>query len=211
MTFFALASSTMASERRSWSFCRPSVCVEAPLESFCLAARKVRVSSIFFCTSLAWPVSFSQSSLASSSVMLSATKGSTASVSFLTSPSTTEMISPASCICAAFLRPSVSRLNWLSLAAAALMRSVCLMNSSATGFETVELKGLISRFFAAMKVRASLMAACTDATSASDSAMVSVASCRGRTSMPLRKGSSTSFTFWMAASTSSVCFCPSLM
>mmetsp|Transcript_34407 Transcript_34407/g.102818 ORF Transcript_34407/g.102818 Transcript_34407/m.102818 type:complete len:273 (+) Transcript_34407:661-1479(+) len=143
--------------------------------------------------------------------MLSAMKGSTASTSFLTSPSTTLMLSPASCIWAVFFRASVSRLNWLSFAAALLMRSVCLMNSSATGFETAESYPLISRFFEAIKVRALLMASCTVATRASDSAIVSVASLRGRISMPLRKGSSTSFTFWIFSSTSSVCFSPSFM
>mmetsp|Transcript_1647 Transcript_1647/g.5082 ORF Transcript_1647/g.5082 Transcript_1647/m.5082 type:complete len:273 (-) Transcript_1647:2261-3079(-) len=143
--------------------------------------------------------------------MLSAMKGSTFSTSFLTSPSTAVILSLASCICAVFFRASVSRLNWLSLAAAVLIRSVCLMNSSATGFPTAESYCFISRFFDAMKVRASLIAFCTMATRASDSAIVSVASLSGRTSMPLRNGSSTSFTFWILSSTSSICLCPSFM
>mmetsp|Transcript_24053 Transcript_24053/g.74751 ORF Transcript_24053/g.74751 Transcript_24053/m.74751 type:complete len:762 (+) Transcript_24053:1490-3775(+) len=195
MTFFAFASSTIDSERRSCSFCRASLWVAAPLGSFCLAERKARCLSILACTSFTWPASSSQSLDDSSSVMLSAMKGSTASVNFFTSPSTTVMPSAASCICADVLRASVSRLNWLSLAAAVLMRSVCLMNSSATGFDIAESYCLISRFLEAMKVRALLMAVCTVVTSASDSAMVSVASLRGKTSMPLRKGSSTSLTF----------------
>mmetsp|Transcript_94983 Transcript_94983/g.252232 ORF Transcript_94983/g.252232 Transcript_94983/m.252232 type:complete len:212 (+) Transcript_94983:2944-3579(+) len=210
MTFFALASSTMASDTRSWSFCIVSLWPSVGLVSFCLAARKVRDASIFACTSFTWPVSSSHNFAASSSVMLSAMKGSTASTSFLTRPSTTVMLSPASCICAVFLRPSVSLLNWLSLPAAALMRSVNLMNSSATGFEMAASYCLISRFLDAIKVRASLIAACTVVMRASDSAMVPVASLSGKTSMPFRKGNSTSFTFWIFASTSSVWDTPSL-
>mmetsp|Transcript_51478 Transcript_51478/g.115801 ORF Transcript_51478/g.115801 Transcript_51478/m.115801 type:complete len:303 (+) Transcript_51478:2427-3335(+) len=209
-TFLALASSTMDSDSFSCSFCKGSVKEAEPLASFCLAARKLRVSSIFAWTSLAWPVSCSHRVEASSSVMLSAMKGSTASTSFFTSAATAVMFSPASCTCAVFLRLSVSRLNWLSLAADALMRSVCLRNSSTTGLETAASNLFTSRFFEAMKVLTSLIRVCTDDTRASDWPMVSVASCSGRISMPLRKGSSTSFTFWMAVSSSDVSLSPSL-
>mmetsp|Transcript_631 Transcript_631/g.1522 ORF Transcript_631/g.1522 Transcript_631/m.1522 type:complete len:308 (-) Transcript_631:2061-2984(-) len=183
------------------------------LLSFDQRARDVRAPSSCACASLDSADSFSPSAYASSSLMGSGSslvRGSTASASFLTSASAAMIFSDVSCICAVFFRPSVSFLKLLSLPAAALMRSDSVLNSARAGFDTASAKCFASRFLAAMKVLALLMAVCAVPAAASDSLIVSVASFSGRISMPLRKGSSASLTLSRAASTSSTFLPPSL-
>mmetsp|Transcript_117087 Transcript_117087/g.331735 ORF Transcript_117087/g.331735 Transcript_117087/m.331735 type:complete len:394 (+) Transcript_117087:365-1546(+) len=74
-------------------------------------------------------------------------KGSDSFSSFWMSSSSLSTFSAASCICAVFLRPSVSLRNCPSFAAAELMRSVSFANSSTVGFDTASAKPFTSRFF----------------------------------------------------------------
>mmetsp|Transcript_84012 Transcript_84012/g.216273 ORF Transcript_84012/g.216273 Transcript_84012/m.216273 type:complete len:387 (+) Transcript_84012:2552-3712(+) len=213
-TFWCLPSSSVAAFMRACSFSNCSLKVVVPRFSLCLSARNTRAALILACTSLDTGISFSQAASASSAAscsVASAAKGLTASAIFFTCSSAASIRSLASCIRAVFFRLSVSLRNWPSFAAAALMRSVIAANSSTAGLEAASLYCFTSKFLEAMKVRAWLIAVCTTSAAVSDALMVSVASWRGSTSMPLRKGSSASFTFSMASWTSCVFCLPSLM
>mmetsp|Transcript_35079 Transcript_35079/g.100744 ORF Transcript_35079/g.100744 Transcript_35079/m.100744 type:complete len:339 (-) Transcript_35079:1705-2721(-) len=72
------------------------------------------------------------------------------------------------------------------------------------GLASSSLKRLTSSVLEAMKVLASLNAFCTASAAASEFCSVALASRRGSTSIPLRKGSSASLTFSNDVSTSSV-------
>mmetsp|Transcript_5177 Transcript_5177/g.10721 ORF Transcript_5177/g.10721 Transcript_5177/m.10721 type:complete len:241 (-) Transcript_5177:896-1618(-) len=154
-TFLPLASSLEVSVRRAFSFSKASFWAASTfLPSFVRSARKVRASSTRACASfeaLAISSPAASSGVGGSSAAGASSpsfaslgasffwKGAIAAVSFFTSASAVAIFSPASCICAVFFLPSVSFLNWLSFAAAALMRSVSLANSSIAGFEATSL------------------------------------------------------------------------
>mmetsp|Transcript_112055 Transcript_112055/g.327733 ORF Transcript_112055/g.327733 Transcript_112055/m.327733 type:complete len:275 (-) Transcript_112055:2847-3671(-) len=212
-TFLALRSSDDTSTIWSDIFLAPSLWASEFLVSRVRAELEVRAASTSAWASFSNADSFSQSANASSSVIgssVSWVSGSTASANFFTWASAEEIFSPVSCICAVFLRPSVSLRNEASFAAAALILSVSLPNSSAAGFEASSEKCLSSKFFEPMKVRAWLMAACAAEAASSDALMVSAASVSGNTSMPFKKGSSASLTFSSALSTSSTFLAASL-
>mmetsp|Transcript_18440 Transcript_18440/g.55597 ORF Transcript_18440/g.55597 Transcript_18440/m.55597 type:complete len:415 (+) Transcript_18440:2191-3435(+) len=205
--FLDFVSSTWMPPSFDWSFLSCSSCVRWPFTSFCLSERKVRASSILTCASRSSAASFSQISVAASAESVSRSsvaRGTAASVVFSTSASTAAIFSVASCMSVVRRRLSVSLRNWLSFWWAAFTRSVSFWNSSIVGLESSSAKRLTSSDFDAMKVLASLSVLCTTSAAASELWSVALASLRGRTSMPLRKGSSDSLTFSRAASTSSV-------
>mmetsp|Transcript_90376 Transcript_90376/g.238384 ORF Transcript_90376/g.238384 Transcript_90376/m.238384 type:complete len:421 (-) Transcript_90376:2039-3301(-) len=202
-TFLCLAISVCISFSLACSSFKVSTCPGLPAASFARAVRNVAASPTKEALSFICSTSFSHaaSSWPSTSLPSSPTKGAVASANFLTLTSAAATFSPASCMRAVFLRPSVSFLKMLSLAEAALMRSVSWANSSAAGFEAASPNLRISRFFEAMKVRAPFTADCTASAAVSESAIVAFASVRAMTSIPFRNGSSTSLTFSKQAST----------
>mmetsp|Transcript_102766 Transcript_102766/g.257749 ORF Transcript_102766/g.257749 Transcript_102766/m.257749 type:complete len:301 (-) Transcript_102766:2211-3113(-) len=99
------------------------------------------------------------------------------------------------------LRPSVSFLNLPNFCTAASLFLLRSSSSFTPNLETASVNLRISAVFSIKKVRISVIAFCTATAAASESATALVASSSGRTSMPLKYGTSASATFWKASST----------
>mmetsp|Transcript_104546 Transcript_104546/g.291617 ORF Transcript_104546/g.291617 Transcript_104546/m.291617 type:complete len:351 (-) Transcript_104546:1292-2344(-) len=117
--------------------------------------------------------------------------------------------SVSSCSTDAFLRTSLSFRNVDSLSVQIFSLSCSALSPAVASFDAAAPNCLTSRVFWARKARALPMLACAAEAAFSHSAMESLASCAGRTSRPLRNGSSASLTFSMADSTSSIFSVPS--
>mmetsp|Transcript_1843 Transcript_1843/g.4292 ORF Transcript_1843/g.4292 Transcript_1843/m.4292 type:complete len:242 (-) Transcript_1843:2056-2781(-) len=170
----------------------------------CVASSSSVCGAFASLTSLACPSISSPAPLPPSALFFSVSasaKGFTICATLATSSSAFASFSAASCNDVARLRQSVSFLKTSSFVMAALMRSDSSPNSSNVFWAIASSKLRNSVVFVAMYSCALAIALSASSAAASDALTVSVASFNGSSSMPLRKGSSASVTFSIAAST----------